>query len=317
MINLSTLQINLAPSDFRHATSLLPHQLKVWSSQVDEVLLVIDLHRSAGRFSDGWEAGKDSLFALIGDLKGVRTVFVDYGEDASKRVAQEWTGGHPVPEKDFRGGPSYAYFYGLTQAKGRYVLHSDSDMFFGGGSQQWINEAVDLFERSPDILFMAPHSGPPSPDGRIKTLSCEPDARIRGGQRFKFMSTRLFMIDKERFSNRITAFTPRRPDLRSQIKAFVEGNPTWDLPEHWMTRSMINEEMCRFEFLGSGEGMWSLHPPYRCDDFYRKLPDLVRRVESGEIPSEQLGCHDINESMVDWSEARNRLKRNRWWKRLF
>lgn len=83
----------------------------------------------------------------------MQTVFVDYGEDARKRVAQEWTEGHPVPEKDFRGGPSYAYFYGLTEAKGRYVLHSDSDMFFGGGSQQWIKEAVDLFERSPDILL--------------------------------------------------------------------------------------------------------------------------------------------------------------------
>lgn len=242
---------------------------------------------------------------------------MDYGEDARKRVAQEWTEGHPVPEKDFRGGPSYAYFYGLTEAKGRYVLHSDSDMFFGGGSQQWIKEAVDLFERSPDILFMAPHSGPPSPDGRIKTLSCVPDSRIRGGQRFKFMSTRLFMIDKERFCQRITALTPRRPAFRSRIKALVEGNPSWDLPEHWMSSSMINEEMCRFEFLGSDEGMWSLHPPYRCDDFYRKLPDLVRRVESGEIPDEQTGCHDINESMVDWSKARQRLKSNRWWKRLF
>jgi hypothetical protein len=61
--------------------------------------------------------------------------------------------------------------------------------------------------------------------------------------------------------------------------------------------------------------MWSLHPPYRCPDFYHRRPELVRRVESGDIPDAQRGDHDINASMVDWSEALAEMARNRWWKR--
>ena len=50
--------------------------------------------------------------------------------------------------------------------------------------------------------------------------------------------------------------------------------------------------------------------------FFEKLPMLVKRVEDGEIPEGQRGDHDINESLVDWSEAKARLARNRWWRRL-
>jgi hypothetical protein len=63
--------------------------------------------------------------------------------------------------------------------------------------------------------------------------------------------------------------------------------------------------------------MWHLHPPYRCQDFYAKLPSLIERVERGDVPEAQRGDHDINDSLVDWTEARQRLRENRWWKRLW
>jgi hypothetical protein len=47
------------------------------------------------------------------------------------------------------------------------------------------------------------------------------------------------------------------------------------------------------------------------------LPELVRRVEAGDIPAAQRGDHDLNASLVDWSEATTALRQNRWWKRLF
>ena len=130
------------------------------------------------------------------------------------------------------------------------------------------------------------------------------------------MSTRLFLIDRQRFEERITAFEPQRPSLRSRIKAMVEGNSAWDLPEHWMTESMNKAGMFRFEFTGPGDGMWSLHPPYRCPEFFEKLPDLVRMVETDDLPEGQLGNHDVDTCLIDWTEARNLILQNRWWKRL-
>lgn len=313
----TTFQINLAPGDYRLAKHPLPHQIETWRDQVDEILLIVDLHRSAGRFGANWEEGKTSLFQAIEQLDfPVRVVEVDYSREAKARCAEHWTGGRPISEKDFRGGPSYAYFFGLTEARGRWILHSDADLFFGGRSKNWLAEDMEIYELNDDILFMGPHAGKPTTDGRLLTLPHQSDARAKNGCQFDFMSTRLFLIDQERFRKKITAFTPKRPSLRSRIKAMVEGNTAWDLPEHWMSEAMTAAGMCRFEFTGKGDGMWSLHPPYRCPEFFEKLSDLVTMAESGDLPEEQLGNHDIDTCLVDWAEARSLIRQNRWWKRL-
>jgi len=312
-----TLQISLAPSDYRHARELLGHQLKAWSAQVAEVLLTVDFHRSSGRFSARWEEGKDKIMPLAQSRPEARVSIVDYGAAAMTRVAGEFFGGRPVPAKDFRGGPYYSYFFGMAEARQPYVLHADSDMFFGGGSQQWLAEAVAHMEAHPEVLFAAPLPGPPATDGRLRSQEAEPEAGAAQAFRFDTMSTRLFLMDRRRFHAAIGALRPQRPPaLRSVVKAVIEGNPPQDLPEHLFSHAMRTRGLVRREFLGAAPGMWSLHPPYRCADFYRRLPELVRRVETGDIPAAQAGDHDMNSSLVDWSEALSALTQNRWWKRL-
>ncbi len=312
-----TLQISLAPTDYWHACVLLPHQLRAWRSQTAEVLLSVDLHRSAGRFAARWNEGRDRLTAFLQTLEGVRVVPVDYGAAAMARVAAEFFGGQSIPAKDFRGGPYYSYFYGLAEARHPHVLHADSDMFFGGGSPTWLAEATGHMERHPEVLFAAPLPGPPAPDGRLRSQKAEAEPGAEHTFRFDTMSTRLFLVDRRRFQKSVGALPPRRPPaLRNNLKALIEGNPPADLPEHLFTSAMRARGLVRREFLGAAPGMWSLHPPYRCADFYDKLPELVRRVEAGDVPEAQRGDHDINDSLVDWSEARAALAGNRWWKRL-
>ncbi len=312
-----TLQINLSPGDWRHASSILPHQMRAWQAQVAEVLLVIDLHRSSGRFAAGWEEGRDKILTLARSIKGARVETVDYGEAARARVSSEFFGDAAIPEKDFRGGPYYAYFFGLNAASCDFVFHVDSDIFFGGGSQTWIAEATGFYSSHPDVLVMAPLPGPPAGDGRLKQLRGIPEKDSLHSYRFEEMSTRLFLLDRGRFRSAVGALDPTPPpSLRSRIKALVEGNPPADLPEHLFTRKMRERSLVRRDFLGNAPGMWSLHPPYRCADFYGKLPDLISRIEAGNVPDAQRGDHDINGSLVDWSEALDRLARNRWWLRL-
>jgi hypothetical protein len=312
-----TLQISVAPSDFRHACDLLPHQFRAWAGQVAEVLITVDLHRSSGRFSARWEEGKDKIVPLAQSLPGARVVPVDYSPEAAARVSAEFFGGQPVPAKDFRGGPYYSYFFALTEARQPYVLHADSDMFFGGGSQTWMAEAIAHMEAHPEVLLSAPLPGPPTADGRLRSQQAEPEPGPARAFRFDTMSTRLFLLDRRRFRSTIGALRPHRPPAwRNTIKALVEGNPPQDLPEHLFTEDMRARGLVRREFLGTAPGMWSLHPPYRSEDFYRRLPELVRRVEAGDMPEAQTGDHDVNASLVDWSEALAALANNRWWKRL-
>jgi hypothetical protein len=291
--------------------------MKAWQAQVAEVLLVVDLHRSSGRFAAGWEEGRDKIMELARSVQGARVETVDYGDAARARVSSEFFGNAAVPEKDFRGGPYYAYFFGLNAASHDFVFHIDSDIFFGGGSQTWIAEATNFYSTHPDVLVMAPLPGPPSPDGHLRQLHSVPEAAPLHSHRFEEMSTRLFLMDRGRFRSVIGALDPTPPpSLRSRIKALVEGNPSADLPEHLFTRKMRERRLVRHDYLGAPPGMWSLHPPYRCADFYEKLPELVSLVEAGNVPDAQRGDHDINGSLVDWSEALDRLAKNRWWRRL-
>lgn len=311
-----TLQISLAPSDYLHACALLPHQVQTWRGQVAEILLTVDFHRSAGRFSERWTEGKNHILSLAQSVSDARVLTVDYDPIANARVSAEFFGGRPVPAKDFRGGPYYAYFFAINAAKCDLVLHADSDLFFGGRSPTWLAEAAEEMAQHPEVMFSGPLPGPPASDGKLHSQSGLAEPGTPFAFRFATMSTRLFLISRQRFRTAIGELRARRPALPSTIKALVEGNPPEDLPEHVFAAAMGARGLVRREFLGKAPGMWSLHAPYRCADFFVKLPELVRRVEAGDIPDVQRGDHDINASLVDWGDAVAALARNRWWRRL-
>jgi hypothetical protein len=315
-----TLQINLAPSDLLYAHHILPHQLRQFGSQVDEILLVLDLHRSAGRFAEGWEERLPKIKLLIDDCcqQYFHANFkeVDYSPEAKKNVNQMFFNGQDIPPKDFRGGPFYSYFFGLYSAKNDYVFHLDSDLMFGGGSSTWIEEAIALLSGRPDILVCAPLPGPPTHDGTLKSQLAQPEPHYSTAFRFDFLSTRLFMIDREKFTTQVKHLSLQSTSTWGILKALVEGNPPYKLPEEMLTEAMSEKSLVRVDFLGKPPGMWSLHPPYRSKVFYDNLPQLIKKIESGDVPVDQLGDHDINDSLIDWSSARTTLKQNRWWKRL-
>ena len=57
--------------------------------------------------------------------------------------------------------------------------------------------------------------------------------------------------------------------------------------------------------------MWSLHPPFRTSQFYTDLPKIIHRVETGDLPAEQLGCYDLHDRICDWSIPRRNNSRLR------
>ena len=309
-----TLQISLAPSDFAHAQHLLTHQVERWRAQVSEVLLTIDFHRSPGRFSARWTEGKDRIAPLAQSIPGARVLEVDYS--ARSAVAAAFFNHQDVPEKDYRGGPYYSYFFGLHAARHDHVLHVDSDMFFGGGSGHWIGEALERLARRPEIFAITPLLGPPSSDGSLRQLHATRSDPSDPSHDFPELSTRLFLVDRRRFRTDFGKISAERPSLRGRFNALIDGNHAWELPEVTLSRRMAERRMVYHAFLGSAPGMWCLHPPFRCHEFYERLPELIRRVEAGDIPAAQRGDHDMNDSMVDWTEGITALRTNRWWRRL-
>jgi hypothetical protein len=311
-----TLQINLTPSDLPHAEHILPHQLRQWAGQVSEVLFVIETSKGRGPRFEGWTERIPGLHRLIEECSAkyphVACVDVDYSASAADELASALFAGHRVPRRAWDGTAVYPYFFGLHAAKHNYVFHIDSDMMFGGGSQTWVAEAVRLLRRQPDVLACNPLPGPPTADGRLTSQRLVPEPSEPGAFRSRTLSTRLFLMDRDRAYSRVGAVRLTQPPRRRIWQAIAEGRPPYDLAEQMLSRAMAEHGLLRIDFLGAAPGMWSLHPPYRSKLFYDSLPRLIQQVETGDIPEAQRGAYDINDSFIDWSSAqRSRSSRLR------
>jgi len=313
-----TLQINVAPTDLPHAVHTLPHHLRTFSGQVQEILFTYDLHRSehGGRFAEGWEERRGPMGELLERLcaehPGARIAQVDYAPARMAQLAEElFGGGLQMPVKDTRGGPFYSYFHGLLEARHDHVLHLDSDMFFGGGSQSWVAEAVELLEAHAEVLACNPQAGPPLPDGPAAATQF---GGVPGAIRVETMNTRLYLIDRARLRERMLPMEllgPVRPI--SRLKARLHGNPPFAAPELILGQAMRRAGLHRVDFPGRPPGLWSLHPPYRSPEFYAELPRLIEQVETGRVPDAQRGDYELGDSMLDWSRARRRARIRRMW----
>lgn len=310
-----TLQISLAPTDLPHALHILPHQLRQLGRQVDEILFIVDLHRSRGKFAEGWEERLPGLRSLIDDccerFPHARSVDVDYTDTTQSAVSAEFFDGQPVPIKDFRGGPFYAYLFGLHSAQHDHVFHTDSDVFYGGGSTTWVAEAVAILHERTEVLACNPLPGPPTSDGSLRSQDLEPEHMGSVAFRSPALSTRLFLLDRRR----LPPLRQDRPPLRRALGARLDGNPPIHVTEMSISRAMARSGLIRIDFLGQAPGMWSLHPPYRSARFYAQLPSIIDAVESGLIPEQQRGHHDVEDCTIDWSDVRPNM-RNRVEKHL-
>jgi hypothetical protein len=303
-----TLQINLAPGDLRTARHTVAHQLRQWAGQVDEILFTLDLHRSAGSSVESWNERLHQMRALIADwcrtYSHARSVDVAYDPAIAAAVAERFLGGIPVPTKDHRGAPFYGYFFGLHSARHDVVLHMDSDMMFGGGSQTWVDEAVELLRAHAGVLACNPLPGPPTASGELVSQRLKPFAYDSTAFQTTGFSTRIFILDRVRLALVAGPLVPVRPPGMKYVKAVLDGHPAHDTAENVVSGAMKRAGLVRVDFLGRGAGMWAVHPLYRSERFYARLPSLIEDIECGRIADAQRGDHELNHSMVDWSGAR-------------
>jgi hypothetical protein len=303
-----SLAINVAPPDLPTATHTLPHQLRQWGKQVDEIVLVLDLHQSVGKYAEGWKERLPGIRRLLDDCCSeyphARAVEVDYDPAVVSRIRQVFIDGPDLPAKDLLGGPFYPYFFALDAVTNDYVLHTDADMMFGGGSQTWIAEASELLRNRPDVLICSPLPGPPAADGKLRSQMLEREPANSLAFRAHWVSSRIMFTDMRRFYGRVGPVAVTRPSFRGWLRAVVDGNPPADNFETIYSAAMSERGLMRIDFLGESPGMWSVHPPFRSQLFYERLPWLIKAIESDDIPEAARGHHQVHDSMVDWASAR-------------
>jgi hypothetical protein len=317
-------QMSTYPMDVRHLEHLLPHQIRALSPMVDRFVIALDTHQSrSGRyrvanFNENLAKTRNLINEARRHYPQLEVLDVDYSDATRRAVAQYFFGLDSIPVKAWDGGPFYSYFFGLYAANAQYVLHLDGDIMFGGGSKTWIRDAIACIEQRPDVLVTAPFPGPPRADGEIFGHGSEgtgysKEAMDWPAYRHSSVSTRVFMIDLNRFKARLGVLPLLPPSPLRQLKSRLLGNPPDVLEaELLLSRTLHATKLYRIDLLGSSPGLWSLHPPYRSEAFYQRLPELIHAVETGNVPEGQRGHYDLNDSMIDWTSAR---EANRWHRR--
>jgi hypothetical protein len=185
------------------------------------------------------------------------------------------------------------------------------------GSQTWLEEAMRLLGERPDVLVCQPFPGPPRPDGRVYAAGAEPDAGSIPALRFRTITTRYFLIDRNRLGERIDGLAIRSHSpvltkvtfgvwwrgirnlpLRDRLRPLMLATPRVVLPERLLGEAMAAAGMHRVDYLGREPGMWTLLPRERTDAYYELLAGLIRRIERGDVTEEQRGHYDLHDSML-------------------
>jgi hypothetical protein len=305
--------VNVAPVDLPHAETTLRHQLRTWGGQVARVIYTLDLAKSPGPRGVDYEQHRPAMEQLIERLAATsptyRAVTVDYSPEAVGRVGAAFFAGASPPTKDCYGAPFYAYFDGLASVDTRYVLHMDSDMLFGGGSQTWIGEAIELLESRSNVLFVAPFGGPPSADPRVtrkerrRELNAQPfgslpvlesvDPRTK---RFGHVGSRIFFTDLDRLrgAGPFSAYDAP-PWSRGSNLATTPFLPA----ESTLSAAMRDGGWVRLDYLGTGAGMWRLHPAQRGSAYAANLPHVIAALERGAIPDYQRGSSALRTAWLN------------------
>jgi hypothetical protein len=250
------------------------------------------------------------LGALVDAAPGRRRIAeVDYGSATAGQVGEAFFGGETAPSKDCFGAPFYPYFFGLHSVPTRYALHMDCDMLFGGGSDTWLHEAIELLRSRPDTLFVSPLAGPPGDSSQIprdvrraqrrtQRFGSAPvleDERLRS-YRLRHVSSRIFVTDLVR--------------LRAAGPVPVLDAPPWTfgsdlavtpyLPAEISLSGLMRERgLLRRDHLGIGPGMWFVHPGQRGPEFISNLPNLIGALERDEVPASQRGRFELTDEWLD------------------
>jgi hypothetical protein len=297
--------------DVRHCKYLLHHQFDIFHGQVSEVLLTYDKQPRKTANSDlekNRVAFEELLDKIVKDYPKVRIHELDYKPGTVNKVMPRFFS-QPGPTHDFRGAPIYGYLFGLYEAQNDYVLHLDSDMFFGGCSQTWVKEALEILEMDPGVLTASPLPGPPHPDGILVGQSQYAALKEKPYFfRFDSMSTRVFLLDRQMLYGRLRL---TGPGFKGWVFSKVEGHAPVQTLELMIGRMMRKEGKARVDFLGNDPGLWSIHPLFRSDEFYLRIPEIIERVKENDVPRSQLGYYNFSSDFIDWSEAHERFRQNR------
>lgn len=293
-----SFSIMVARTDCLFLEQTIPHLVRACNYPFTEKVAFIDTaplgRRFAGRFGIGTDAElRQSVAQLIEGGHLDRAVDISYDRNLRKTVYKQTFGRNLWEVQDSGGYPILGLIQSFDNLAGDYVLHLDIDLLCHGSPEgSWVAEGIRTLEANDDLVFVAPLSGPPSLDGRLHQGATEyrHDAD-RDLYLFQDVTSRKILFRRETYE----ALLPMRPlwtsPRRRLVSQFIRKSELWN----W--EIIVSErlrETGKFRADLSGKFGWTLHTPDHGPRFIECLPELIERVETGDVPDGQRGYYDLD-----------------------
>ncbi len=301
-----SLSILAARTDLPFMMEMIPHIVRGCNFTFSDRLLAVDTAPLSGdkvnRPGIGtMEQLRDCCSQLVQAGVMDRVVDIDYSETYRNQVYRQHFGSPIRQTHNYKGYPILGTIFSIEEPKSDYLVHFDSDMFLHTEpGYSWIEEGIKLLQQHPEVIAVRPLTGPPTTDGNL-WQNVPYDRHPDGFYRFKFFSSRVYLIDRKRFEQML----PLPIIWRSYKNKFLNYLPTAVKTRlnNWMKKGqldswevMVSQRLEQTNYVRAvmeSPKAWTIHPPDRRPEFLAALPKLVDKVEAGFYPPEQAGHYDL------------------------
>jgi hypothetical protein len=303
-----SLWILVAVPDVRFIEHTIPHLVRMCDFPFYEKVLAVD---STPVF------GEKTLRPHVGTLRELRSICETLVENGTMDRIEELSltdgyrqsaYGHYLGDPrikathNYKCAPFLGYFYCIDRSRTEFTLHFNSDMLlYQEKGRNWIKKGMEILERSREILYARPYSGPYENDGQ--TAAADRTARD-GYVTDRNFSSRCFLVKKSRFremKGMRVMWAPAKKQGRQMKKVpgplrdmlfDMTGRGRLDSWEKIIEKEMKERGLFRAHV--TSPRAWTLHPCDHGEDFIDILPEMIEKVENGEYPPEQLDKYDVD-----------------------
>jgi len=295
-----TMQIAVSDRDYAYALYVLPHQMRVLGKFSADVLI------SVNRFEP--PKNPELLDGLLNEIssqhRNVRIEEVEYSTEARNWVSETFFGGKDYPLFDFKGIPIHAILEPLRKGRYKYFFRLDGDMMLGG-TGPWFHEAIEVLKSDPKIMAINPLAGPRN-HGPYHSGGVEYQIPLGEAFRVDLFTTRTLLVQLESFFKAMDSLDELPPKrLTDRLFTRVAGYPMVDHLEILFQQRMIDMNSFRVDLGGTGN-LWTLHPRFKTSQYVQNIADIIDKVESSNLPQEQIGHYDLHKSVFNQTDLPTR-----------
>lgn len=230
-----------------------------------------------------------------------RVVDINYDSAYQARIYRKHFGTSMPFTHNYKGYPILGSIFTIEECVSDYMLHFDSDMLlYQNPDYNWIEEGMAVMQSHPELMSVRPLTGPPRLDGKLYQRH-EYEKDPAGFYKFKFFSSRVYLIDCQRFERLLPLpilLRPYRNDLLNRLptklqvlSSKITGKGAFDSWEIMVSQKLENSPYWRG--ILANTNAWTLHPKDRSPKFIQALPHLIERIEAGDYPLQQAGHYDL------------------------